>query len=273
MIKLFNRTLPISIGLFLCLSSIHAAPLDITDEEINAINSILGTQTTVPKQAAKSSTADKPTNAVQNKTRKKQTKAQAKESNDANTSLAEALIIAIKEENISKVKKLIKKGADVTPGKGEPLTAAVTSENLEITELLLKNKADPNQAGFIMENSGVLGIAAEDENLEIAKLLLDYRADPDMGSENIVPGKIPDTPLYIAVNNDDIEMVLLLLGNGANTKLTYSVTQKPSKNRNEKNKTIKKNLLSLVDKEESPELYKLLVEHGVVDLEKKEIPQ
>ena len=163
--------------------------------------------------------------------------------------------------DLKSVKKLIQEGADLTPGRGEPLSVAIRSKNLAIVRELLKHKADPNQEGFSYENSGVLGTAIKQGNIDMVKLLLSFNADPNIGSEQLRMNSIPDTPLYLAVQQRNYPMVKILLQAGAKISVPYAFSMQAQSQ--DRNAFITRNLLNHVNPDKNPKLYELLVANGV----------
>ena len=131
-----------------------------------------------------------------------------------------------------------------------------------MARLLLQHKADPNQAGFLFENSGILGMAIKQKDTEMVKLLLRYHADPNIGSEYLKIDSIPDTPLFLAVQNNDIEIAKMLIKAGANAYLPYpiSIQIQPSN----KGAITTRTLLNHVNALRNPKMYNILFGKGVV---------
>jgi hypothetical protein len=74
--------------------------------------------------------------------------------------LKQSLFAAVKKDDVSKVAKLIKKGADVkspeTPDGWSPLHFAARSGNEEIVNLLLQAGADPDYSGTAPGQKGTI---------------------------------------------------------------------------------------------------------------------
>jgi len=104
----------------------------------------------------------------------------------------------------------------------------------------------------VVEYSTELGRAVADDDIEKARELIANGADPN-GKENDY-GKI--TPVFIAVENGNLEMVKLLLDAGAKLSVKDEEKQTP---------------LMRLDGDAGPELVELLVRHGMkVDAKDKE---
>ncbi|KAK4076779.1 uncharacterized protein Triagg1_4382 [Trichoderma aggressivum f. europaeum] len=101
----------------------------------------------------------------------------------------------------------------------QPLMIAVQRGHHKITEALLRHGADPN-AG---EDDGrpVLWWAVMKERIDNCRLLLAHKADP-----NLVLKEREGTPLVIAIMLENMELVKLLVENGAdvNQKIDYERT-------------------------------------------------
>ena len=108
---------------------------------------------------------------------------------------------------------LIEKGADVNHCSADgyfstPLTRSVEYRNREAVEVLLKNGAFIDQQGFHYESA--LIIACKKGFTEIAGMLLASGAEVNPVHDNSM-----GSPLRIAVENEHIELVKLLLEKGA----------------------------------------------------------
>jgi serine/threonine-protein phosphatase 6 regulatory ankyrin repeat subunit B len=92
------------------------------------------------------------------------------------------LFEAIKEGNYKKAKKAIERGADVNGAENEnapttyPLIKAVKLNHLDIAKLLLEKGANPNINRPIDQQTPLM-IAVKQDNPEMIKLLLDFKCD------------------------------------------------------------------------------------------------
>ncbi len=125
------------------------------------------------------------------------------------------LLTAIKERNVTEVKRAIEEGADVN-AKGydamTPLMKTVglthgTGGSVEIAELLIEKGADIYARDGIGDT--VLMWAAGGNSVEIAKLLIAKGVDVN------ATDKIGTTPLMWAAYKGFVEMVELLIDSGA----------------------------------------------------------
>ncbi|MBN2041488.1 MAG: ankyrin repeat domain-containing protein [Spirochaetes bacterium] len=121
------------------------------------------------------------------------------------------LHLAVKNNNIEDVKKLIAMGADldIKDSGQSPFYKAVMKNRLEIAELLLKNGADINAK----DNSGytALNAAVVYEKVSLVKQLVKWKADVNIKTDS------GWAPLHNAVLYNNAEITDLLLKNGADT--------------------------------------------------------
>ncbi|XP_065565796.1 putative ankyrin repeat protein RF_0381 [Artemia franciscana] len=124
----------------------------------------------------------------------------------ANPNCGECLHLAVKKGSADVCNLLIKSGAeiDATNVHGEtPLGTATKTSNLDLVKLLLKRGANPNC-------EECLHLAVEKGRADMCELLIDSGAKLDAMNAN------KDTPLLIAIRNNNLELVKLLLKRGAN---------------------------------------------------------
>ena len=135
--------------------------------------------------------------------------------------LNEQLIDSCKEGNIEEVESLIKKGAEVNAVDDYGFTALMHASrhgNTKIAKLLINKGADVN-----VDDIGgwtALMHASYEGNTKIAKLLIDNGADVNANVDDVnanVDDVIiyGDTSLRIAVENQEIEIIKLLIKAGA----------------------------------------------------------
>jgi ankyrin repeat protein len=140
------------------------------------------------------------------------------------------LIVAAGKGNLEMVKLLVEKGANVnTKGKDEitPIMAAILGEGKEtvkkeVIKFLLDKGVDLN-VRFIVDGVGVtpLMMAVEQKDIEIVKLILSQKVNVNAADVNT-----GFTALMLAVTNDNTEIVKELLSKGAdvNRKAKNNVT-------------------------------------------------
>ncbi|KAI4261765.1 MAG: hypothetical protein L6R42_003040 [Xanthoria sp. 1 TBL-2021] len=125
------------------------------------------------------------------------------------------LLAAVKEENITKAKDLLRKGADVDTQDSRgftPLLVAVREQNFELANLLLSYKADVNgrvRSTLTSTPFTPLALAVDRRSVAIINLLLDHGADINQ------PYSRQMTPLHYAVLYKDIDVINTLLDRGA----------------------------------------------------------
>jgi len=165
--------------------------------------------------------------------------------------LVTQLTAAIKDNKTNEVKLLLEKGAD--PNAKNALHEAVINGSAEIVNLLLKHGAHINRLDLNGQNSPLAyacGCAGKIPNFEMVKLLLEKGADP-----NFVKHYYKSTPLHFAAQSGSAEIVKLLIENKAKVDqraLEFACgfgTQDYYK--------------------PNSEVVKLLLQNGVVDINKK----
>ncbi|MGH1386421.1 ankyrin repeat domain-containing protein [Kordia sp.] len=119
------------------------------------------------------------------------------------------LMYAVLRRNVKMTKTLIAKGADVnTVNKDNftPLYNAVQSDNKELVDMLLKAKADINLG------EALLFKAVLNNSLVVLKKIIDENTDIEIVNE------YGNTPLSLAIREDNPEIVEFLLAKGADIK-------------------------------------------------------
>jgi len=108
------------------------------------------------------------------------------------------------------------------------IKACLNNPNIDYVRTLVQNKANMNVKNA--HDNTALHFAVEYKNLEIVTYLLEQGADPDI--QNTTNG---DTPLILAADNGDEEMVKVFIRNGADVNIinkqlhtAYSVTDEAS---------------------------------------------
>jgi ankyrin repeat protein len=133
---------------------------------------------------------------------------------------------ATRKENLSVIKKLLKRGADVNrapPNGWTSLKSAAQQGNFEIVKVLLDAGADPNIADDT--NYTPLMNAVSGEHEDIVKILLKFNADPNVQSgenpedDDWEPGR---SALMDAAVSGNVVIGRDLLKNGANPNLLNS---------------------------------------------------
>lgn len=114
--------------------------------------------------------------------------------------------------DIARFEKLYAEGANIhekNANNSSFLTLAVFHQNFAIAQFALSHYANPN--GNKKGKNSPLIYAVSQKNYRMTKLLLDYHANPNKPQKNSAK-----TPLEVAVNNDSLDIVTLLLEKGAN---------------------------------------------------------
>lgn len=155
----------------------------------------------------------------------------------------EELVMAAKEGDLEKVKRLVESGANVneitTKGHTTPLFNAALYGHLDIVVYLVENVAKVNKRSG--EHDTALHGAAAQGHLDIVKYLVERDADTN------VVDLYGDTPLSLASERGDLDTVTYLVENGANINIDVKKVYKP--------------LLSAAA-EGHLDIVKYLVEHG-----------
>ena len=135
--------------------------------------------------------------------------------------------IAIQRKYTEIMELLFAYGATITgkdEGKGTPIVRAVQSDSVSLVSLLLEKGADAN---FVYRTDApdndwhdpihqpILCDAVDNNNTEICRLLLKYKANPNVCGLACCKHEMP-YPLAQAVKNQNMELVYMLVNNGAN---------------------------------------------------------
>jgi hypothetical protein len=123
------------------------------------------------------------------------------------------LNVAINKNNHVLLKLLLQNGADINyrfgpAGRTALLTHCIYG-NIKGIEMLLSNGADPNISDNDNNTCLIEIIKRHRKNVDIIKLLLSHGANPN------VTNKWGESPLLLAVDNNDEQLVRLLLDEGA----------------------------------------------------------
>ncbi|XP_065583414.1 ankyrin-1-like [Artemia franciscana] len=147
------------------------------------------------------------------------------------------LVTAIKVNNLNLVEILLDRGAN--PNRGECLHLAVQKGRADLCKLLIdKMKSSAEIDAMNAHGKTPLATAIKANNLNLVEILLDRGADPNYGEclhHAVKKGRVnickllidfgakldamnakKDTPLLIAIRNNNLELVILLLDRGAN---------------------------------------------------------
>lgn len=117
---------------------------------------------------------------------------------------------------------LLERGAEVDKAANSkrnhktPLHVAVYYNSKDVAKVLIDHKADINRAAPAMRNATPLFIAAHERCSEVAKLLI------ERGAAVNKPRDDGATPLHAAAETGDVDLVALLLRNGADVKAHYT---------------------------------------------------
>jgi ankyrin repeat protein len=107
--------------------------------------------------------------------------------------LNESLRITIEKGDIKSCKILIKIGADVNYENGQLLHRAVTKKHKDIVELLLKHNVDVDALGYNFDWKTPLHLAVEIGDIEIIKILLDKKPNTEIKAHRpLLPGLSSD---------------------------------------------------------------------------------
>jgi ankyrin repeat protein len=136
------------------------------------------------------------------------------------------LIIGIQRNRIEIVRRLLNAGVDFEIGIKNPLEEAVYNGYAEMTNLLIEWGLDPFYMNAnketLLHTVSAKARHWEDSNYEYTlELLLNYE---DPYGRKLDINRIDcmgDTPLSIAITNDHVDMVKILLDHGADPNLVY----------------------------------------------------
>lgn len=126
------------------------------------------------------------------------------------------LFVAVRNGHIEVVKVLLKAGADINMSTsfGYPLLTGFIIRNLEMVKLLLKEGADP----LVVDSKGntILHLANENQWESFFPDLLELvDGELDLDTKN----KRDQTPLFLSITNNNIEITKILLSHGANPNI------------------------------------------------------
>lgn len=121
-------------------------------------------------------------------------------------------LFSSKAEELNSQQVTILGGKEYSFSDFPPIWKAVLSDNLEIVKILLENGADPD--GWCKYNCPLACAAGRTNSVEIAKLLIKFGANI-----NKQDGISRDTPLSMCILERNVEMVKLLLDNGADSSI------------------------------------------------------
>ncbi len=134
-----------------------------------------------------------------------------------------ALMWAAAEGHSAVVDLLIERGVDVkavSTGGFSPLVFAAQKGDDKSVNSLLQAGLIPNYT--LPNGTSVLSVAVLAEKPEVVRVLLDHKAEVD------TPDKSGNTPLHTAAQSGDLEIVKLLLANGASPNLLTAKTTPPT---------------------------------------------
>ena len=122
-----------------------------------------------------------------------------------------ALHIAARAGNYDTAELILEAGVDVNlgPDDNEAMIASAAAHGSPgMLELMTGQKLEPGQVASVMSIRTPLNLAVEGGHTDVASMLIEHGADVDSGGEWY-------RPLHTAVTIGDIELVELLLDNGA----------------------------------------------------------
>lgn len=126
--------------------------------------------------------------------------------------------LACKDNNLASVKELISKGADINIAKKDDiyeydaLSVAIENSHYEIVKFLINEKADVNKV-YNEDGLTAIGLATKLNQKEVVELLLKNHANPNGSDASETDYK--ETPLLIAIQNNNIIIAKLLIDSGA----------------------------------------------------------
>lgn len=120
---------------------------------------------------------------------------------------------AVENGQLTKVRQLLGQGMDINQKDDDgltPIMVAAKAGQIEIAKYLIKHGANINFYNFSDENAVLL--AVQEKHFDILQLLLENKARPDIKIE-----KSGMTPLLVAIQNNELPAVKLLVDAGAST--------------------------------------------------------
>lgn len=133
------------------------------------------------------------------------------------------LTIAIKKQDVNRVRQLLNAGIHINPQKTIfnfwkklelPLNIAIQTESIEIIQLLLEYGADVNCYDYL---GTPLQVACYSDSIDIVELLLEANADVNFYKNN-------DPPVTIACYQSKVSLLKLLLQHKADTNCLWNYT-------------------------------------------------
>ena len=121
---------------------------------------------------------------------------------------ADGIHDAAMKGDLERLERLLDQGLDLNAdnGAGAPLHWAIFGNQVDAVALLLERGAEPDASSA---SGSPLQLAVISGSVETARLLLDHGADPNKGERS--------TPLIVAAAAGRLDLVELLLANGAET--------------------------------------------------------
>jgi ankyrin repeat protein len=135
------------------------------------------------------------------------------------------LMRAADRGQLEEVRSLLKAGADVNEKDAIGLTAlilAAGADHVDVVQALLAAGADPNAAGGVAHGGffSVLTVAMNRQNKNRLEMIDKLIAG---GAKLNPPNQFPESPLFVAVREHDMEILKALLNRGADVNWENSV--------------------------------------------------